>query len=398
MSDTSVIIPTYNREAYIAQAIEGILRQTEPVREILVIDDGSTDATPQIVQKYGGIVRYCRKENSGKASSLNLAIPMTDGANIWIFDDDDIAAPTAHRALQNALNSERGHGFAFGRYLHFDRSDQSGIPVETFPLPYHERLEFQSIFIQLMERCFVFQPGMLVRRATYDKIGPFDEGLARSQDYEMLLRIAHRFSGAETSDVVFYQRRHSGQRGPATATSRFQDRESVWQSYDQRFFREWYKTLPLSAYKPSMISADERTEAHEITCLFQRLVLMGRKSLWKLAVSDLEYALELSREIKKCELSLEESRILRKLFIERPFSHLQENTCGILEMLKAEPNRSLGPEIRKNLIWAFPFYLNHFLRQADIRSAAKTVYSATNFAGSRAILSVVGARVGRKPA
>src|SRR6201987_6564619 len=87
----SVLINTYNHERYIEQAIVSVLEQYFPAEEIeiLVVDDGSTDRTPEIVGKFVPRVRYLRKENGGQASAFNFGIPQAQGEIVAFLDGDD---------------------------------------------------------------------------------------------------------------------------------------------------------------------------------------------------------------------------------------------------------------------------------------------------------------------
>lgn len=87
----SVLIDTYNHERFIEKAIHSVLEQDFPVadREIIVVDDGSTDRTAQIVQRFERSLRYIRKENGGQASAFNIGIPECRGEIIAFLDGDD---------------------------------------------------------------------------------------------------------------------------------------------------------------------------------------------------------------------------------------------------------------------------------------------------------------------
>jgi glycosyltransferase involved in cell wall biosynthesis len=91
----SVLIDTYNQERFIEKAITSVLERDFPVaeREIIVVDDGSTDRTPQIVQRFEPNLRYIRKENGGQASAFNVGIPECQGQIIAFLDGDDYWLP-----------------------------------------------------------------------------------------------------------------------------------------------------------------------------------------------------------------------------------------------------------------------------------------------------------------
>src|SRR5580693_9697856 len=113
----SVLIDTYNHERFIEKAIVSVLAQDFPAaeREIIVVDDGSTDRTPEIVRKFEPRARLLRKENGGQASAFNAGIPECKGEIIAFLDGDDWWAPNKLRAVTEVLASDKevglvGHG------------------------------------------------------------------------------------------------------------------------------------------------------------------------------------------------------------------------------------------------------------------------------------------------
>jgi glycosyltransferase involved in cell wall biosynthesis len=113
----SVLIDTYNHERFIEQAIVSVLEQDFPgsEREIIVVDDGSTDGTPEIVKKFEPRVRLLRKENGGQASAFNAGVPECRGEIVAFLDGDDWWTPGKLRAVADALGSDAviglvGHG------------------------------------------------------------------------------------------------------------------------------------------------------------------------------------------------------------------------------------------------------------------------------------------------
>src|SRR5262249_50749837 len=113
----SVLIDTYNQEKYIEQAITSVLEQdfSASDREILVVDDGSTDRTPEIVRKFEPQVRLLRKQNGGQASAFNLGIPQCRGEIVAFLDGDDWWATNKLTHVSETLASDSslgivGHG------------------------------------------------------------------------------------------------------------------------------------------------------------------------------------------------------------------------------------------------------------------------------------------------
>src|SRR6202521_2465444 len=113
----SVLIDTYNHERFIEQAITSVLDQDMSMAdvEIVVVDDGSTDRTPEIVRKFEPRVRLLRKPNGGQASAFNTGIPECHGEIIAFLDGDDWWAPGKLRRVLAAMESDPesgivGHG------------------------------------------------------------------------------------------------------------------------------------------------------------------------------------------------------------------------------------------------------------------------------------------------
>src|ERR1700687_3313331 len=109
-SFVTVLLDTYNQEAFIEKAITSVLNQDFPASEteILVVDDGSTDNTPEIVRKFAPRVRLLRKINGGQASAFNAGIPEARGEIVAFLDGDDWWAPGKLACVVEAMKAETG--------------------------------------------------------------------------------------------------------------------------------------------------------------------------------------------------------------------------------------------------------------------------------------------------
>lgn len=307
MEEAVAIIPTYNRARYLADCIGSVLDQTRAPAEVLVVDDGSTDETPQTVAAFGDRVTYIRKANSGKAASLNLALQKSHAPLVWIVDDDDIVCHDALERLAGLLERSPAAGFAYGRHTRFVVDEDTG-GSHDIGTGYWCRCSPERFLTATLEDFFAHQPGMVVRRGLYEKVGFFDESLVRSQDYEMAIRLARAGDCVSTDEIVFHQRQHDGMRGDRSERLSADDVTRRWIKYDQGIFRRLYREMALQEFLPrgeQLVGGRARRRA-----LIQRGVVMARRKLWKTAARDFERAARLD-----CgPFSAEEKRMLRRAF------------------------------------------------------------------------------------
>lgn len=111
--DVSVVIPVYNGAAYLAEAIESVLAQTARPMEIVVVDDGSTDESGEIAQRYE-LVRYVRQENAGISAARNRGIEAARGDVLALLDADDVWLPDKLRLQLAALEQADAPAYVFG--------------------------------------------------------------------------------------------------------------------------------------------------------------------------------------------------------------------------------------------------------------------------------------------
>ncbi|MEO1681222.1 MAG: glycosyltransferase family 2 protein [Pseudomonadota bacterium] len=307
MSGTiTAIVPTYNRAGFLAEALAALASQTRPVTEILVWDDGSTDGTETVARTGPGPVRYFRSENGGKSRALNAALREARGDYIWICDDDDLALPDAAERLAGPLDADSTTGVSGASYRRFRTDSVTGGRIESGP-GYWPDLGAGSILRHLLEDIFLFQNATLVRRSCYAAVGPFREDLARSIDYDMVVRLAARFPIAMREDVVFLQRKHDGVRGPAVARHAADLSDAVWKDADREIFAAFRAALPLALYEAMYDGPD--LQAVRRAALLQRACIYARRTDWGAALEDFSAAAKICPETR---LSRTEQAICRR--------------------------------------------------------------------------------------
>ena len=183
----SVVIPAYNVSAYIRQAVDSALGQTVADLEVIVIDDGSSDAT---IEQLAGIsdprLRVFRRRHAGVSISRNLAIRLARASNIGFLDGDDIWLPTKTEKQLKILETRPQIDLTFS----FSRTIDSSGRDYGLPLPRSAAtVSFRSL---LRENPIRTASSVLVRREALLRAGPFDPKLSGCEDHDMWLRIARR--------------------------------------------------------------------------------------------------------------------------------------------------------------------------------------------------------------
>lgn len=198
MSSISVIIPAYNAEKYIGEAIESALNQTRPAKEIVVVDDASMDRTVEIARSFGDRVTVLvNAVNSGPGHSRNAGVAASTGDYLAFLDADDIWLPAHLEDLAGLLDKWPEAGFACCGLQQFGKQTASWVQYPE--CQYHPA----NIYAQVMRRDALFPSSAIVRRTVFNGIGGFDEIIRiikgrriQVEDYDFFLRLS-----AETNCV-----------------------------------------------------------------------------------------------------------------------------------------------------------------------------------------------------
>jgi glycosyltransferase involved in cell wall biosynthesis len=205
----SVLIDTYNHERFIEQALDSVLAQDYPIdrREILVVDDGSTDNTPTILAKYGTQIRILRKANGGQASAFNFGIPQCRGEIVSFLDADDWWLPQKLSRVAAAMNANPSAGIV-GHGIINIQPDGSEL-VETLREPTTFRASIMEGALLFRRRCsFLGTSRMTIRADLLRQIGAIPEEI-RIQADEFLFTLASVISGVHIlPDALTYYRMH----------------------------------------------------------------------------------------------------------------------------------------------------------------------------------------------
>lgn len=200
----SALIDTYNHEAFIEKAIDSVLRQDFPAAdtEILVVDDGSTDRTPELIRRFAPKVRLLRKANGGQASAFNAAIPAAQGEIVAFLDGDDWWAPGKLTSVLEVFAKDAAVGLVGHAVtqVYPDGREHTEMPREISR--FHIKSAKEARMFR-MRKTFLGTSRMTYRREVLRQIGPVPEALQFEAD-EYLFTLAGLFA-----DVVVLREPHS---------------------------------------------------------------------------------------------------------------------------------------------------------------------------------------------
>jgi len=209
----TVIVPTYNRAGYLAEAIGSVLAQTFDDFEVVVVDDGSTDGTAALVGAFDDArVRYLYQDHRGISAAMNAGVRSARGDYVARLDSDDRWLPHMLAALVPVLDARPAVGVVYGRGQAMDREGRLISHVQGMP----ERFPGDALRSLAYDDC-TCNIALLVRRACFDRVGLYDETLPANEDWDMWLRVARHYGLAFVDQVLACIRWHDGNlTGPAS--------------------------------------------------------------------------------------------------------------------------------------------------------------------------------------
>jgi glycosyltransferase involved in cell wall biosynthesis len=182
----SVIIPTYNRDWIVKEAIDSVLAQDFSDYELIVVDDGSDDRTPEILAAYKDQIAVIRQANRGVSSARNRGIASAAGRLIAFLDSDDLWLP---QKLSTQVKF-----FADNPDTVICQTEERWVRNSVWVNPKKRHLKFSGmIFERSLALCLVSPSAVMVKRELFDAVGVFDDDLPACEDYDLWLRISCRY-------------------------------------------------------------------------------------------------------------------------------------------------------------------------------------------------------------
>jgi glycosyltransferase involved in cell wall biosynthesis len=204
----TALIPTYNSELYICQTIESVLAQAYPIHEVIVVDDGSTDRTEQVLAAYAGRIRYIRQANAGPPVARNTGLAVATGEWVALLDSDDLWVPNKIKLQIEYVDQ---HPSCSAVYSDMTTFDAGGIIEHSVKLSRNLSMPSGRIFPQLFAETLFQTSSLMIRKSCIDQSGGFDTTLRMGDDYEFFMRMARHYDFGYVDESLVLYRQHLNQ-------------------------------------------------------------------------------------------------------------------------------------------------------------------------------------------
>jgi len=225
----SIVVPVYNGENFLREAIDSALAQTYPNCEIVVINDGSTDNTEQICLDYGDKIRYYKKENGGAPSALNLGLEKMNGEYFSWLSHDDVYMPWKIESQISKLKIKgdmRKIVISDFEYLHQSTGEKTPVILNKIASPEQITNTVFSVVNNLIAGC-----ALLIHRSHFERVGFFDISLPYTTDYDLWFRMFRRQKLVYCNRISYSARSHDKQDSKTKAIACREAEATLFLSY-----------------------------------------------------------------------------------------------------------------------------------------------------------------------
>lgn len=215
----SVIIPAYNREKFIRETVDSVLNQTYKNIELVVVDDGSTDDTLEILKEYGDkiiVLQHPGRVNKGQSAAINLGLISSNGKYVAILDSDDLFALKKVQLQVEFLENNPDVGLVYGNGYGVNEKGEKIYRI--YGAGHREESKPEKV---LLDCYFLLPNNSMIRRNVLERVGGFDETLRSAQDHDMAIRVAEITKLAYIDEELFYYRRHGNSISAQNASLRW---------------------------------------------------------------------------------------------------------------------------------------------------------------------------------
>jgi glycosyltransferase involved in cell wall biosynthesis len=281
----SVIIPTHDRAKFVDLAVGSVLSQTYPRIEVIVVDDGSTDNTWDVLKKYEGKIEYVYQERSERSKARNHGFRHSAGEYICFLDSDDLWLPTKIEKQVEVLNENLEVGAVYAGVQFIDKKgDPCGAEI-VWDAP-----KRQALYEDLMTHNVITgtTSSVMFRRSCLNRVGLFDESMNTCEDLELYLRVARSFK-LHKIDLPLVKFRIHGENTQSHGSLMAKGWETILRKISENTPAEfqYYKNeaiVKILAKIASLYYKDRRLGAFSLFCIksaFDRPNWLIRRGFWE---------------------------------------------------------------------------------------------------------------------
>ena len=241
----SICIPTFNRSKYLKEAIESALNQNYENYEIIIVDDGSTDNTVEMVKSINSDkIRYVKSEvNLGRPKIRNKLVTLAKSDFLLWLDDDDILKENIINDYVKIIQANPSVNIIYGNLLQFD--DETGNEIQKFEPNDYTKSKSEMLRNLILGNGITF-PASLIKKELFEQCGYFDEEYLRAQDYELWSRLYKKANFYKVNDIVCYYRKHNSNVSFGSIIDHSYEAKTVKKVLSEYSFPELFENFDLS--------------------------------------------------------------------------------------------------------------------------------------------------------
>ncbi len=302
----SIVIPVFNRANLIQITIESILNQNIDNYEIIIVDDGSTDNTIEILQEYGSKIKLFTQRNQGPGKARNIGIEHSQGEYIAFLDSDDLWFPWTLDVYAQIIKATNNPAFLAGQSIFFSKSISfsNEHELEFVQIPQLQYRFYQNLYASSKDVSSFLTSSVVIRRDTLQQLGGFTDQWINSEDNDLWLRLgtAEGFVYIDSPYVLAYRQHSHSAISIATKTydgTRYLIQQEKQNQYPGGKIREKERLEILTRHiRPVSLSCLHENEVHKGWQLYKETFLwhlvLGRFRyligfLWLICVSIISY-------------------------------------------------------------------------------------------------------------
>lgn len=242
----SIIVCCYNSEKYIENTIKSILDSIDSNFQVILIDDGSTDQTLNLLNNYNKFNNFkiITQKNRGLSASRNLAINESNSDWITIIDHDDLFTKDRIKIFKNVIKNNKINEFFFGNAIIKENHKNSNKFKENNKNPKEFNLKKQYCYYELLTRgCFIISSTVLFKKSLYNKLDGFNNNLKITCDYDFFIRASRITDIIYIDNLLCYWRKHISQTTSVKQLLHYQELVYIYKNELKRLNIIRYDTL-----------------------------------------------------------------------------------------------------------------------------------------------------------